>query len=192
MSHPPWLDPAAEVAAPPRQVRDDREWTRLLLAILEALRVPLWQRLQLAAVSALETAWFDSPAVALHNWVGSKAKLDVVRRYEHARGHSMKWFRSAGHLASGDPTEVFYAAWPDDAAYWRDWLARNVGAAPGVAPFVAEYTEAGALFWRGDPEWIRALIKAGYRGNTSQEPKLSAAVNGHRSIVARCTRLAAG
>lgn len=190
MTVPPWLDPAAEVPAPPRKARDDAEWTRLLLAVLEALGLAPWQRFELAAVAALETGWYDSPAVELHNWGGSKAKLDVVRRYQAAHGRPMRWFRSAGHLASGDPSEVYYAAWDDDAGYWRDWLARNVGSAPGTLPLATIYAEAGRRFWRGDAAWIDALIAAGYRGNTSQPGKLAAAVAGHRSIVRRCMRLA--
>lgn len=180
-----WLDPAAEVALPPHVTRDDAVWTLKLLVVLRAIGVPTWQRFEAAGIAACETGWYDSPLVALCNWGGSKAKEDVVAHYQQRTGHPMRWCRAPGHAASGDPPTVFYAAWDDDAGYWRDWLTRHVGFQTGVMPRATIYREASLLFWARDPAWIRALIAAGYRGNTSHEPKLSAAVEAHHSIVQR-------
>lgn len=188
---PGWLDPAAEVPLPPHAPRDDADWTCRLLAVLGAIGVPTPQRYEAAGIAACETGWYDSSLVALHNWGGSKAKQDVVEHYRERTGRPMRWCRAPGHASSGDPPEVYYAAWDDDAGYWRDWLTRHVGFQTGVMPRATIYRDASLRFWAGDPAWIRSLIAAGYRGNTSAEPKLSRAVDEHQAIVRRVRVLVA-
>jgi hypothetical protein len=185
---PPWADPAREVTPPPARRRDDAEWTGRLLTLLAALPLSTWQRYELAAISALETGWFDSPAVELNNWGGSKLKEDIAARYLRRHGRPMRFFRALGHVKSGDQPVVWYAVWDSALQYWTDWLARHVGTGPGVEPLAATYAEAGRRFWTQDPTWIAALIEGGYRG-TVTKAKPAGSIAGHRAIVARCMRL---
>jgi hypothetical protein len=188
---PRHLDPAYEVAAPAPWPRDDARRVRELDALLAPLVPARAMRAELIAVAALETGWFRSRACALSNFAGVKAKLDVVRRYAALHGHPMRWFRAAGHVGSGDSPTVYYAVWDSPAQFWRDWLTRHVGAAPGALPAARIYAEAGARFWRGSPRWIEALIDAGYRGRlTAGIPaRRAAAIRNHHSIVRRVLRL---
>lgn len=190
-SLPKWLDPKAELLLPESSLpRDDRRFVGEILAPLVALGVPEWQRLELAAVAALETGWGTSRGYSLGNACGVKVKREVVEEYARRTNKPQHWFRAKGHLGSGDAPEVLYLAWPSSEMFWSMWLWRHVGLAKDIEPVKTIYREAGRLFWLGDPAWIRALILAGYRGNTSAEPRLSGAVRNHSSIVRRVARLA--
>lgn len=190
----PWLDPAAEVPAPAARPRDDAGCARALLDALATLLPTRALRAEVAAIAVLETGWCRSPAVTLHNFGGSKAKRDIVERYRREHGRSMRWFRARGHINSGDAPWVFYAVWDSAVDYWRDWLRRHLGTAPGVRPLAGIYAETAARFWRRSRTWIDALIDAGYRGRvTAGDPaRRAAAIRGHHSIVARILRLAPG
>jgi hypothetical protein len=158
-------------------------------ADLRTLGVPEWQRAELIAIAALETGWGTSAAYQAGNVGGLKAKRDVAEWYRKRWREPLPWFRTAGHTASGDKPVVMYAAFPARSTCWRLLLERTFGT-PIAAPYAAAYRETARRLWAGDPDWIAALIAAGYRGTvTAQNPGPSIAA--HRSLVTRVRGLLA-
>jgi hypothetical protein len=195
MPLPSWLSEAARVERPaplPRKLaRDDghcRTALRAQDAILRRLGAPPCVREELLAISALETAWFTSAAFRAGNVGGLKIKKDVADWHQRRMGMPARWFYAPGHTASGDKPVVAYHAFADPETCWRVLLERVFGT-PVAAPWVADYREAAAMLWAGDPAWLRSLLVRGrYRGRvTAAAPDESIAR--HREIVARVRSL---
>jgi hypothetical protein len=186
---PGWLDPAAEIQRPEPPKRDDRAFVRRQMALLASFGLPHRQCLEGTAIACTEGAWGGSRGVAAHNLCGVKARRDIAEPYRLLYGRPQPWFRASGHTKQRDPKVVLYAAWHDDSAFWRFWLARYVGPAAGVSPEWPQYADAGLAFWHEPHRFVRALIAAGYRGQqTAGKPEGSIAT--HASVVARVARLA--
>jgi hypothetical protein len=184
---PSWLDPAAELPLPPRGPKLPRGFVRGQDAVLRTLGVPEWQRWELIAIAAAETGWGSSAARQASNLGGQKVKADVAAWHRRRLGFPMRWFRAAGHVASGDKPEVLYAAFPDDATYWRLAMERVFGT-PIAPPWMERYRDAGGKLWAGDEGWFPALLAAGYRGSVTAA-KPAASIAAHRSIVSRVRAL---
>jgi len=190
---PSWLDPAAEVTqlpAPPAFPDRAAERARAAAFIAEvvaacrAAGAPLWQAFEVAAIACLEATWgrartcFDP----LFNLGGSKAKKEIALRYKAEHGRPQRWFRAPGHVASGDAPVVVYLCWDSIPEYCSFWLARHVGRDAHTPPWESRYLQAAALFWGRFPDWIDALLVAGYRGErTAADP--AASIAGHHTIV---------
>ena len=191
MTLPSWLVPAAEIhpdPAPPVADETARAaaFVAEVVAAFRAAGAPLWQALEATGIACLEATWGRARTcyAPVFNLGGSKAKRDIAERYARAHGRPQRWFRAPGHVASGDPAEVVYLCWDSIADYCAFWLARHVGAREGVAPWEPRYAQAGALFWARFPDWIDALLVAGYRGDvTAAAPARSVAA--HHDIVRR-------
>jgi hypothetical protein len=197
MPLPSWLRADCEVPRPKpldrKLGRSDshcRTFLRAQDAILRRLGLPEHVRVELLAISALETAWFTSAAFRAGNVGGLKVKADVAAWHLRRMGTPVRWFYAPGHTSSGDKPVVAYHAFVDHETCWRVLLERVFGT-DVARPWKAGYLDASRLLWAGSPEWFPALLKAGYRGPvTAAAPAES--VEGHRANVTRVRRLLAG
>jgi hypothetical protein len=185
------LDPTKEIAAPLAFQRDDRTFLRAQDSLLAKMLKP-WGRRQVLAMAFLETGGFDSSGTGAHNLAGVKIREHRVRFYRQRYGAHPRWFRAAGHVASGDQPVVAYMAYDNDAQFWTCWLEEFVGL-DGRPPRVKIYAATGMGFAAEDPAWIAELLRAGYRGPiTAGDPvKFKGAVDRHQQIVAKVTALLA-
>lgn len=187
MSLPSWLEPSREIPLPARAKKDLQRFVREMDAALKLNGVPEWQRVELIAIAACETAWGTSSPRQVHNLGGQKAKRDVAEWHRRRFGFPMSWCRAPGHVRSGDSAVVIYAAFSSDENYWAMALARVFGTGIG-SPWMPRYATTAKLLWAGDPAWIDALIAAEYRGSTTtKNPRASIA--SHRSIAERVRKL---
>lgn len=158
---PSWLDPSAEVDASNDLPRDQRAFVARHLGVLRELELDDARALELIAHVATECDWGRREHAC--NAGGVKALEGDAEAYERTFGGDMPWWRSAGHVASGDAPEVYYRGWPSTRAFWEWWLKRFVPRA-GAAPS-SRYARTGALFWSSvGPAWFVEMLRAGYRG----------------------------
>lgn len=158
---PKWLDPAAEIDATKDLPRDQRAFVLRHLAELRALGLDDARAFELIAHVSTECDFGRREHG--HNAGGVKALEGDAEAYERTYGGEMPWWRSAGHVASGDAPEVYYRGWTSSRAFWEWWLRRFVPRVSSAAS--ARYTQTGLLFWsQPGPAWIVEMIRAGYRG----------------------------
>lgn len=159
---PKWLDPRAEIDATRDRPREPRAFVKRHLAVLRALGLDDARAFELIAHVSTECD-FGRREFGF-NAGGVKALEEHAIAWTRIEGGSMPWWRSDGHVASGDAPEVYYRGWASERAFWEWWLKRYV---PRAATSDARYRRTGELFWASDAPpfaWFVEMIRAGYRG----------------------------
>lgn len=182
---PSWLDPSLEITSPNETHFTPGEFAVTLVPLILSIdpSISADRAFELAAHFAGETGY--GRHFRGNNLGGVKINQSLIRSYTAAHGTPPRWWSAAGHIAQGDAPTVYYMGYPSLTVFLTDWLARFVPR-HGTAP-KSRYARTGELFW--DPasapgNWFRAMLDAGYRGDTTDTQK-EGSMQAFRSITNR-------
>lgn len=186
---PSWLDPAYEITSPNTDSFTPGQFAVTLVPLIMSIDRSISgdRAFELAAHFAGETGF--GRHFRGNNLGGVKINQALIRAYQRDHGVYPRWWAAAGHTAQGDAPTVYYMGYPSLKVFLMDWLARFVPR-PGTAP-KSRYAETGRLFWDPSSEpgaWFYAMLRAGYRGETSDEQK-AGSMRAFFSIIDRLKRL---
>lgn len=193
---PDWIDPDQEITDTADLSIEPTTFVREALVHLLALGAPRERAIEVVAHCAVECRWGER-AIG-DNMGGVKLKQRDTEREERRSGQGLRWWRWAGHVASGDPPVVYYRGFESPRAFWAFWIERYAPR-PGEPPENPRYTATGAAFWGGG-DWFVAMILAGYRGEVRErelgellkagrDPAMHPSVRAHREVVDRVRAL---
>jgi peptidoglycan hydrolase-like protein with peptidoglycan-binding domain len=135
------------------------------------------QLIEIAANAAVETGhgqkWNGN------NWGGVKVNKKYVDDYKIKNGTSPKWFKSEGHVASGDEDIVYYVYFETPNEYATYWLNKFVPIDYKKEEFDTDsskksrYYKTAKAFWERYKEknshWFYELCVSGYKGEVTKK-----------------------
>lgn len=155
-----WLDSRVEIDARKDCPRDPASFVARHRAALRELGVDDAHAATVIAHASVESDWGRREFG--FNTGGVKAtKADAVA-YERTHDGPMPWWRSKGHVKSGDAVWAYYRGFDSVKDFWAFWLRRFVPKEGGE-----RYRETGRLFWDDKAPltaWFIEMLRAGYRG----------------------------
>ena len=182
-SIPSWLDPSTQITEPEATRFTPGEFaTQTVNTILELdPTITAQGAFEIAAHFGGETGYGHS--FRAYNLGGVLITRPYAAAYRNRTGRSAPWWRAPGHPANGDGEWLYLRAYPNLRAFVAEWLAKYLPR-PGAVSEASRYARTGKLFWAHDPGWFRAMLEAGYRGQTTEEHK-DRSVAVHRQITER-------
>jgi hypothetical protein len=167
---PFWLDPRAEWTDEDEKRCPHPAPRDFVLACVDACLsagLDVVQACEVAGNACVETGW--GRAHRAHNYGGVKITKNTA-------GPGARWWRAAGHVASGDEPVCYYRAFASAQAFFDFWTAHFVPRPEYAAH--SRYAKCGEQFWAHEP-WFDDLIAAGYKGEvTKLHPEKSLAAEG--------------
>jgi hypothetical protein len=190
MSIPSWLDPSTEITQPDQPINyvhladPQKAVAFILLSMKKLLELgmsnPLYsmsddQILGIIANAVSETGWGRYWKGL--NFFGWKILESNVTSYKQTHnGMCPRWYRAAGHIASGDQPIVYYRAFDSPMEAYKEWVDRFV---PKIAKSPSDrYYKTSLAFWNnnnsnngeeGNAVWFNEICLAGYKGPVTQQ-----------------------
>lgn len=107
-----------------------------------------------------------------NNIGGHKITKNYVEEFKLKYNKSPLWWKSEGHINSGDDPIVYYRGYDSIKSFYIEWCEKFI---PITDNKKHRYYQAGEEFWfftneNWKPEnWFKEIIKAGYKGPITQK-----------------------
>lgn len=136
------------------------------------------QLIEIAANAAVETG--HGQKWSGNNWGGVKINRTYVSDYKEKHGTSPKWYKDAGHIASGDQSVVYYVYFESPQDYATYWLQKFVPIDYSKEEQTEEtkrtrYYKTAKAFWTNSTftdksqHWFYELCVSGYKGEVTKK-----------------------